>query len=259
MRRWISLPLALVVVMITAAGAVAAPKGRGGSTQAKSTDYYLPVWFEWEKSKLDVLIVPPGHGQIYNPAGGALNGGQLGELSPYENSYLKATEKSIADWRTAVAKFGSSLLNANLKTNVYVLGRDSVPGSALREPEIVVTSDETKGPILGVAVNSRPCLVDNSKFFVTSFTYADMYNINGQEYGHCLGLDHAGGGPRGDQVIAHDVMNGTYADIPGSTTHLHCMSNLDVAALELVFDQLYGADGASKATMAPSEYKRIGC
>lgn len=254
--------VALVVALMVAAGggsALAAPKGGAKSGKPpRDTSYRMPVWFEWEKSELDVLIVPPGHGQIFN-GNGVLGGkeGGAGELTPYENSYLAATEASVADWDEGVKKFGSEALNDKLKTNVYVLGRDDVPQPALREPEIVITSDETKGPILGVAVNTRPCLVDNSKVFVTSFTYADMYNINGQEYGHCLGLDHAEGGPKGDTVIPHDVMNGTYADNPGSAgTHLHCVSNLDVKGLELVFD---GQAKPTVATLDPAQYQRIDC
>ncbi len=210
--------------------------------------YDIPVWFEWGESTLDVLIVPPAHGQIVN-GNGALNGGDPSEATPF-NSYLAAIEDSIAEWDKAVDMFGPGWLQSGLVTNVYVIGRDQVPDSALRDPEIVVISDETKGPILGVAFSTRPCIVDNSKFFVTSFTYEDMYNVSAHEYGHCLGLDHVV-----DAHPAHDVMAGTYADPVGAKgTHLHCVSNLDVKGLEAAFGKLFSQPAPSVASLPVAQY-----
>lgn len=117
-----------------------------------------------------MLIVPPEHGQIYN-GNGALGGssGGVNELDPYANSYLRATEQSAEDWDRAIAQFGAPFLQ-NVVTNVYVVGRHDIPEQALKNPEIVVISDQSKGPILGVSFSTNPCIVDNSKFFVTSFT-----------------------------------------------------------------------------------------
>lgn len=205
-----------------------------GSAFGQVPVYELPVWFNWDQTTLDVLIVPPNHGQLVNGAG-VLNGGDPAELTPF-NSYLEATEDSIAAWDAAIQQFGSDWLKTNLETNVYVLGRDDVPSSALTSPEVVIVSDENKAHILGLALSTRPCIVDNSKMMVTSFSYPDMFNINGQEYGHCLGVYHiVEPGP------AHDVMNGNYADEIGRPdTHLHCPSNLDVAAVEMAFTNRSG-------------------
>lgn len=247
------------IALVLLLGLVAAPAALAGKPP-KDTRYNQPVWFTWEKAVLDVIIVPPNHGQIVNGYG-ALGGANPNELNPYANSYLRAIESSVADWDRGVLQFGAAWLQSGLVTNVYVAGRDAIPDQALRNPEIVIFTDEAKGPILGVAVSTRPCLVDNSKFFITSYTYADMYNINGQEYGHCLGLEHVGGGPKGDQVIAHDVMNGTYADNPGSVgTHLHCVSNLNVKGLEQVFAGSLGQGAGGKTVyMDPSQYQKIRC
>lgn len=224
-----------------------------------ATDYVQPVWFTWEKAVLDVLIIPPGHGQIVN-GHGVLGGGDLNELSPYENSYIRAAEQAASDWDLAVATFGAAWLKTGLVTNVYVVGRDTIPTAAAFNPEIVITFDEGKTVILGVSVSTRPCLIDNSKFFITSFTYEDMYNISAHEFGHCLGLDHSYGGPPGDQVITHDVIFATYNDTPGVVgNHLHCMSNLNVKGLERVFGGLFGQPSGGSAVMAPSSYQRISC
>lgn len=227
MRRIVLSFIALVLVSLVGSLVPAAASHSDGT-------YEIPVWFYWDESTLDVLVVPPNHGQIFND-NGALNGGDPREATPF-NSYLRATEDSIADWDKAVSMFAPEWLKTGLVTNVYVVGRDSIPGSALTDPEVLIVSDETKANILGIAVSTDPCIVDNSKFFTASFTYEDMYNINAQEYGHCLGLEHVV-----DNHPGHDAMAGLYLDRVGAKgTHLHCVSNLDVKGLESVFGALFG-------------------
>ena len=229
-----------------------------GAPAFAAAEYHQPVWFTWEKSVLDVLIIPPNHGQIVNGRG-VLGGLDPRELSPYENSYLRATEKSAADWDRAIDAYGATWLKAGLVTNIYVVGRDTIPNAALVNPEIVITTDEGKGPVLGITFSSRPCLISNSKFFVTSFSYEDMYNVSAHEYGHCLGLDHAYGSPA-DGVISHDVIHATYEDAVGSVgTHLHCMSNLNIKGVERVFGALFGQPSGGVAVMAPTSYQKISC
>jgi hypothetical protein len=224
-----------------------------------ATEYRQPNWFTWETSVLDVLIVPPNHGQIVNGRG-ALNGLDPNELNPYANSYLAATEKSVADWDSAIATYGATWLKSGLVTNVYVVGRDTIPNAALVDPEVVITTDEGKGPILGVTFSSRPCLISNSKFFVTSFSYADMYNTSAHEFGHCLGLDHTVGFPTDDGVISHDVIYATNQDSIGAVgTHLHCISNLNVKGVERTFGGLFGQPSGGTVSMATTSYQRMAC
>lgn len=224
-----------------------------GSTRDKVT-YDLPRWFEWDRSTLDVIIVPPEHGQLVN-GNGAINGGDPNELDPFKNSYTRALEDSIAAWRSGIVQFGAGWLVDGVTINSYLLGRDEIPQEALEEPEIVVFTDETKLFVLGVAVSTDPCLVDNSKMFVTSMTYEDMYNINGQEFGHCLGLLHTS-----DHRPDHDVMDGTYDDEPGAAgNHLHCVSNLDVLGLEQVFGALFGEPTEEVVSILPTQYRTIPC
>ena len=234
-------------------GLLAAPQ-----IASAATNYTQPVWFNWSKATLDVLIVPPEHGQVYNGYG-VLGGQGTDELTPYQNSYLRATEQSAGDWKRAIATFGASWLASGLQINIYVIGRDTIPQAALTNPEIVITSDQSKGPILGVAFSTNPCLIDNSKFFITSFTEADMYSISGQEFGHCLGLDHSFGTPD-DSVITHDVMYATYVDNPGSAgNQKHCVSNLNVKGLERSFGAAFGQPNGGSVTVASTSYSRISC
>lgn len=237
--------------MLVAAGLFAAPP-RVGASHADAA-YDLPVWFRWDKSVLDVVIVPPNHGQLVND-NGVLDGGDPGELTPF-NSYLAAVEASVADWDRAIAEFGPGWLKAGVVTNVYVAGRDLIPPSAMTSPEVVIVTDETKGNTLGLAFNTRPCVVDNSKFFTQSFTYEDMFNINSQEYGHCLGLEHVV-----DNHPEHDAMAGLYVHWPGSAgTDLHCVSNLDVLGLEAVFGRVFGRPSPGEVSIPVDAYATTAC
>ena len=245
MRRLLALCAFLTAMVVTAPANAA-------------VTYYQPNWILVNARVLDILIVPPAHGQVVN-GNGALGGSEGGtsEVTPF-NSYLRAIEDSVAAWDAAIAAYGSTWLKT-LVTNVYVVGRDTIPTSALTDPEIVITTDENKTVILGVAVSTNPCLVDNSKFFITSFTYADMFNINGQEYGHCLGLDHVSGAD--DFNITHDVMNGVYTESPGTAgTHKHCPSNLNVLGLERSFAAAFGqSPSGGTASMPSTSYATVSC
>jgi hypothetical protein len=224
---------------------------------AATITYSEPVMFQRDTRVLDVIIVPPHHGQLLNGHSGTrpLNGGDPAELNPLANSYVKALTRAIGDWRKAIATFGSRSLR-KLKLNVYVLGRDVPPPSALSQPEIIFTWDETKGPILGVSVHAgdpTPCIVSNSMLALNSFSSPDMYNIAGHEFGHCLGIDHSVGG----KGIKRDLLYAEYGqDVGLEDNTLQCMSNLNVKALELVYD-----DRAEPtiATIAARDYKQIRC
>ena len=197
--------------------------------------YDESIFRTWNRTILNVLIIPPEHGQIVN-GNGVLAGFNANELNPYENSYLGAIEGSIDMWRQAIALYGSPQLK-QVTINDYVVGRDNIPTGVLLNPQIVILSDETKAIILGVAINLTDglCIVDNSKFFVTSFSDVDMFNINGQEFGHCLGLDHVV-----DGHPERDVMNGTYPYNAGDAGNpLQCFSNLNVKTLELIFAEAF--------------------
>lgn len=247
-----ALATALVAISVLSAG----PAATGAQT------YRQPVWFQWVRADLDTIIIPPNHGQIVN-GNGLLAGGDPFELHPLENSYLRAIEDSILDWNRSVRRWGPSWLRENFNNDVYVLGRDEIPPEVLQSPEIIVLTDLTKANILGFAltVTSSRCIVDNSKFFVESVTDVDMYNINAQEYGHCLGLMHVNEAsppnPNNDD-IRHDPMNGSYPHQPGASgTELHCISNLNIKGLEEVFRRaILGTPGARNGEIDGAAYVR---
>ena len=235
-----------------------------GPASAANT-YAQPLTVTLTEAQQDILIVPPEHGQIYNnygPLGGASGG--PGELNPYENTYLRAIEQSIADWDRAVAEFGAEWLRTGLVTTPYVLGRDTIPDAALTDPEIVIVTDQKQANSLAFAngfstEDGRTCIIDSSKLYVRSFTEADMYNTVGHEVGHCLGLEHSTGQPE-DGIITRDLMYWKQADEPGAVgTARHCMSNLNVMGVEQAFGGLFGQPGGQDVSIEPSEYRRIEC
>ena len=224
--------------------------------------FELPAQDDWDKARLTVYVMPPAHGQLYN-GNGPLAGGDPDEVTPFQNSYLRAMEASIEEWNRGIRRFGSEKLKSAFRAFVYVVGRDELPEQG--SPDILVVTDENKGPVLGFAMGGTPCIVNNSQMFTRSFTYADMYNVMGQEYGHCLGLGHVGsqGGvePTSDQKHpVHDVMNGFYADTIGSPeTHLHCVSNLDVKGLEYTFVHTLTGSGQTQPVFMPVKKYRTTC
>jgi hypothetical protein len=252
----------LFYLLMTAALLVALVPATALADHEEDGIYELPALDMWTKSQLTVWVVPPSHGQVYN-GNGPLAGGDPNEVTPYENSYMRAMEDSIEEWNRGIRVFGSAALKKNFKARVYVLGRDDVPDQS--SPDILVVTDENKGPVLGFAMRSEPCIVNNSQMFTRSFNYADMYNVMGQEYGHCLGLQHVGSQGGVDPTSAqkhpaHDVMNGFYADPIGQPeTHLHCVSNLDVKGLEYTFVKTMTGSNDSRPVFMPVTKYRTTC
>lgn len=212
--------------LLVACAALAATLPAAFASHADGS-YDQPVWFQWAETNLDVVIVPPEHGQIYN-GGGILGGAGVNELNPYANSYMQAINNSVKNHKTAISTYAPTWLKNGITINVHILGQ----GQAFTgDAEIIITTDQTKLVILGMAVSTNPCIVDNSKFFITSYTYNDMYNINAHEFGHCLGLDHV----LGEHPI-NDILVAVYPQTPGSTSNVkNCVSNLNVKGLEGVF------------------------
>lgn len=194
----------------------------------------------WDDAHLNVLVVPPNHGQLFNEESGILNGSDPNELTP-NNSYLAAIEDGIKAWGDAINKMGADWLKEAYRADVYVLGRDTVPPDVLAAPEILVYTDESRGLVLGDAVRTAACTVRMSKIEILSFSVNDMFNVTAQEFGHCLGLSHIGSQGGADPTSEmkhpeHDVMNGFYTHLVGKKgTHRHCISNLDLLALEYIF------------------------
>lgn len=226
-------PIVGMVVLAVVASTVPA--------RAVNKPYTQPIYGVLTTNELDVLVVPPTHGPLFNDEG-VLNGNADPMQATPFNVYIDAIRDSIQMWTDAVRAKGPRWLRKVMKVRTYVLGVDNVPPEAFQEPEIVITTAEFNGAG-GWAVwgSSPPCVISNSMFVVQSFTYKDMFNVNAQEYGHCLGLAHiqVDGTDQGayeHPLVGHDTMTGLYAHQIGSKdVHFHCISNLNMSGLEAVF------------------------
>lgn len=253
------LAVTLVSTLLTVTGGVVAP--------AKDKPYGQPIFGAMETGELDIVIIPPVHGPLVNEE--VISGGPDPMSATPFNAYLDATEDSIYAWRDAVRRWGPRWLKKGLKFNIYVIGRDVPDLDVVEDPEVVIVFDESKATALGLATWTQSfCLVNNSMWWIYSFTYADMYNVNAQEFGHCLGLGHVtfpplSGSYEPDRVVGHDVMNGTYADpVGGASSHLHCVSNINIGGLEWTFaDALAnpGSKNKNPTSVTADEYAVVNC
>ena len=219
--------------------------------------YIQRVFKNWNTYELDVIVVPPQHGQIYNEDG-PLGGNGPEELTPF-NSYLAAVENSVADWEKLIRRYGPKWIR-KITFNTYVVGRDEIPEEARSDPEAIIVANEHQTFILGVtfSMDDPECVISTSMFFLQSFNYADMYSVNAHEFGHCLGLEHT---EPADDVFGVDLMSAAYEHNPGTAgVKETCPSNLNVKGIFLTFAEVFGKKPASdEIVMARSAHKRYPC
>lgn len=243
--------MALVLLFVFAAG----------TSEAEETYETLAHENEWMTAQLDVWIVPP------------VEASTLDGLSGGSDPYLDAVEQSIEAWRTGVAEFmADSRIRDALRIRSYVVGRDVIPADAA--PEILIAFDRNglRGESIARAVDLEVfscclprvvdgCLIavsmtiaDPATGRVVDVSVPDTYNLVVHELGHCLGTDHILRGP------LDDVMSTPYDhEIGHDDTHLHCVSNLNVMAVEKALGNIVGAPSGGAVTIAASDYRRTAC
>lgn len=259
LAAWVN-SLRTPVIALVVASILSVPAFLPGAPATHGDGFYDgPVWFDWDHTDIDVVIIPPEHGQWFNDEG--IHGGpSVDEANPCASSYLRAILDAIQGWQDAIDEFGASWLKSSLDISVHVVGCDA-PQTPTLDPEIIIYTDLTKGPVLGFALINgfhEACISQTSKFGVVplSFTEADLFNTMSHEFGHCLGANHTGdldGGSVGDPGHPdHDVMEGRYEhDIGAAGNHRHCVSNLNVKVIEAAFN---GVPGPSLVTIAVGDY-----
>ncbi len=226
-----------------------------GAPGGAETVYEQQVITDWNRSQIDVHIVPPGHGPLANQDE-SLAGGSTAQAHPWDNAYVRAMEDAVEGWRRAIDAFGEPWLRDAVVLTTTVGGRDGAVGQGA---DILIVPAESHLGSLGMAFTSnRPCAISVAMHRDESLSYEDMFNIAGHEVGHCLGLAHVDG-----VEPSADIMATIYPEAVGAAGNpIHCMSNLNVRGIEGAFAEYLGQPEhtwRATAYVAASEYQRAPC
>lgn len=263
----------ILAIALAATLALAAP----ATADFTDGDYHEVVLFNWDTTRLDVLVVPPV------------------TTAPIPRGI--AIDRSIDAWESGIQQLAEPWLADAMEINRYTLGKDMPPLDALADPEIIVVSAEVNpfllfgigassdyfvcglldlfladmmaGPSIGAPLDlaqaaptalppgwhqhpgspwavahvhcsdtlQNVCFVVNTNFAYNKESQHRMYDLNAHEFGHCLGIGHVGD--------ALDFSATTFpADDIMSYQHnpdqVHCVSSLNLRALEGSFARLLG-------------------
>lgn len=108
----------------------------------------------------------------------------------------------------------------------------------------------------------KQCVVLNTNFLwlPDATNRRQMYDLNTHEVGHCLGIGHVG-----------DALDFSARNYPGDDimsyqhgSHVHCVSTLNIKALEAVYGGLLGQPGVAQNAgtyvhMNPGSYSQTNC
>lgn len=210
--------------------------------------------YTWDHGDLSVVIVPSTAAAAIDRSLEPLPEGT--GVGP-DSAYVQATKDAMTAWEMAMDAYTATHPSAAyleaIEFDVKVLGVDATPADYdAADIRIMFSPAVPLGVgVLGVAIATQTnngrflqCDIVNADWFLVPYTSADMYNIHGQEFGHCLGLSHP-------QEPADDLMNGSYDHLPGNpATPRMCVSSLDVRGLAVAYDWM-GTTGVWKR--APAE------
>jgi hypothetical protein len=267
-------PLAALVLLTCAPTASAAVCTTASGCEFWDNDYHEYILYEVDTSSIDVLILPPA--------------------TPFTTSDIAILEQSVDAWEVGIQALGASWFTSGIDIRHYTLGVDVPPASALQDPEIIIATAEYNPFVLfGIGLQSPvgvctaqggvastlfkhshtaassvqavqcesggvQCVVLNTNFLLGG--ERRLYDLNAHEFGHCLGIGHVGDALDFDAktVPLNDIMS--YNDVP---SQVHCVSTLNVRALEAVYAPLLGQPGGlapgSYLTMSPSAYAQVAC
>jgi hypothetical protein len=232
------------------------------------SSYHEYILYNIDTPKVDVLIVPP--------------------VSGLPLSDLAAIQGSVQAWEDGINSMAPAWLASGLNIHAYTLGVDTPPQDALTDPEIIIaTANHDPAVLFGIGEQvpfsvcrqqaaadhvhdgatlkmmrcddgGAQCIVLNTNWLLG--TAHDMYDLNAHEFGHCLGIGHVGDALDFDAktVPTQDIMS--YQTTP---SQVHCVSNLNIQALEGVYATVLGQSGQLNAgdfiQMTPSSYTQTSC
>ncbi len=242
-------------------------------------NYHEYILYNVDTPEIDVLIVPPA--------------------SPYYARDIHNIEQSVQAWEDGINELAPAWLADGLNIHYYTLGYDDVPEAALADPEIVIFSAEYNPVLLlgiGLAApvnlchgldlfesaalhqhegspwgvfhsecraGGYQCTVVNTNFLwlPNAGNEREMYDLNSHEFGHCLGIGHVG------DALDFSAQNYPSSDIMSyqqNPNQVHCVSSLNILALEAVYGALLGHSSLHKHSgsyvhMSPGGYEQVDC
>lgn len=214
----------------------------GGRDGDGTLPYAIPTWFTLADLTLGIKILPPATGPVYDQQLRPFPEGLgLATDSPYVDASLEAIHAFEEAIDAYVAANPSASHLDHIEFDVGVVGHDATV-QAFVDADIRVMYGPTAAQVLGVAIATETdgerfehCDIVDVQWLVYSYSVNDVYNIHGQEFGHCLGLNH----PTDESEFpdpALDIMNGIYPYVVGDPeTPRLCVSNLDLRVLDISY------------------------
>lgn len=239
-------------------------------------DYHEFALYDVDTYEIDVLIVP--------------------SASPDALEDTRVMRAAVDAWAAGIAELGEAWFAESFRMNVYTLGTDTPPQSAMEDPELVVLAAEYN-PVLLFGIGLEPkqlgctalgqqtlreypahahggmsvyasdctgigftCFAVNTNFLAGSYFY--LQDLVAHEVGHCLGGGHVGDALdfAAKRVPVQDVMSYQHDD-----DQVHCVSDLNVRVLEALYAPLLGQTVATPLsagdylTMPRAAYDHVAC
>src|SRR5688572_29446633 len=230
-------------------------------------NYHEYILYEVDTPQVDVLIVPPA--------------------SPFATRDIETVGLAVQQWQAGIAALADPWFEQGFAIRSYTAGVDVPAADAAIDPEILVLTAEYNPVLLfgiGLQTPVGVCVADESTFHQhtgspwasamaecgtggmaclainTSFLLGGerlMHDLVAHEFGHCLGIGHVGDALdfNAKTVPMDDIMS--YQEDPAQ---VHCVSSLNVKALQAVYAGLLGQPGflpaGSYYHMSPSAYSQ---